>query len=189
MSNGVEKVEIPDEYVVRDIYGEKDMKRALLVLVGLQGLQGGRAQGPGDSRDGEELGTTSWSMSTWTMMVWLIGFAAMVATMAWSRRNRGPEREGEDGDRREREALLEEGGEEAMVEDDTEVEEEDFVVKQEGNVVRDTYKAVCQNAVTQKSGNNYIIFKKRKVMRTNHQNEDYHLDLHTWIQKKLQTVR
>ena len=126
MSNGVEKVEIPDEYVVRNIYGEKAMKRALLVLVGLQGLQGGRAQGPGDSRDGEELGTTSWSMSTWTMMVWLIGFAAMVATMAWSRRSRGPEREGEDGDRGDREALLEEGGEEAMVEDDTEVEEEDF---------------------------------------------------------------
>jgi len=128
MSNGVEEIEIPDEYVVRNIYGEKAMKRALLVLVGLQGLQGGRAQGPGNSRDGKEFGTTSWSMSTWTMMVWLIGFAAMVATMAWSRRNRVPEREGEDGDRRDREALLEEGGEEAMVEveDDTEVEEEDF---------------------------------------------------------------
>ena len=36
------------------------------------------------------------------------------------------ERGGEDGERREREALLEEGGEEPMVEDDTEVEEEDF---------------------------------------------------------------
>ena len=35
MSNGVEEVEIPDEYVVRNIYGEKAMKKTLLVLVGL----------------------------------------------------------------------------------------------------------------------------------------------------------
>ena len=165
MSNGVEKVEIPDEYVVRNIYGEKAMKRALLVLVGLQGLQGGRAQGPGDSRDGGELGTTSWSMSTWTMMVWLIGFAAMVATI-WH---------GAD----ETEYLN------VKEKTETDVTEKHYLkkvvkklwlrttpkwkkktlVKQTVNVVQDTYTAVCQNAVTQKSGKNYIIFQEEEETR------------------------
>ena len=125
MANGVEKVGVPDEYVVRNIFGAKAMKRALLVLVGLQGLQGGQAQEEDgrDSREGGDLGTTS----MWTMLVWFMAVIAVVVAMAWSRRNRVPEGEAEDGrDRGERGELLEEGAEEATEVEDEEVEDEEF---------------------------------------------------------------
>ena len=52
--------------------------------------------------------------------------AAMVVAMAWSRRNREPERGAEDGrDRGERDELLEEGVEESTEVEDEEVEDEE----------------------------------------------------------------
>ena len=144
MANGVEKVEVPDEYVVRNIYGAKAMKRALLVLVGLQGLQGGQAQGEDgrDGREGGELrGTMSLSMSTWTMLVWFMAVMAMVVTMAWSRRNRVPDEEaGDERDRGERGELLGEGEEEA-----TEVEEDEELGETESEKRRRyTHSQLCE---------------------------------------------